>query len=193
MPYNPNIPQPNDIISQSQPQLLGNFQEINTLIAVNHATFGTPNEGKHNIVTLPENAAPTPTLIDEASIYSQLSALTNQTELAWQRENNGPVIEWTSFLGAGTGWTRFPSGILIKWGGASLTGFNQPIVYPVVANTPVFTAAYVTFVTPRVGSASTDLCTTVLGSQTVLGFSVNCFGLNGLGTNVPLSYVTIGR
>ena len=39
MAYNQNIPQPADQLKNSQPQLLANFQEINTILDVNHVGF----------------------------------------------------------------------------------------------------------------------------------------------------------
>ncbi|CAB4127790.1 hypothetical protein UFOVP97_40 [uncultured Caudovirales phage] len=193
MAYTVNIPQANDIISQSQPQLLANFQEINTLIEVNHATFGTPNEGKHNIVTLPVNAAPTPTLINEGSIYSKTSTFTGNTELAWQRQNNGTVIEWTGLLAANAGWTRLPSGILLKWAFPAITGLNQPIVFPTSVNIPVFTNIFQVFTTCQVISGARITSNVIGGTVTTLGFNVDVINTNtGAGLTATVSYLAIG-
>jgi hypothetical protein len=197
MAYNPNIPMANDVISQSQPLIEENFQEINTLIQVNHATFGTPNAGKHNIVTLPVNANPTPTLIGEGSIYSETSALTGNTELAWQRDNGGPVIEWTG-LGAGTnGWTRLPSGILLKWGTVSAALANPvvvlypvPIIFPLA---PVFTNVFTIFVN-TLSAANPSIAVVIPASITNVGFLVNTFLSNtGAFVGSTFNYLAIGK
>lgn len=148
MPYQQLIPRPTDQLNNSQADIQGNFLEIYNWVAVNHGQFDTPFAGKHFEATFPENGAPTNTLIDEANVYSQQSALTGNTELAWQRENNGARIEWTGALPANIGWTRLPSGILLKWGQANSTGTNFTVVFPVAANTPVFTNTFVAFATP---------------------------------------------
>lgn len=190
--YNANIPQPNDILADSQDDILENFQQLNTAWNINHESFNNANQGKHTQITLPENVAPTNTLIDEANIYSQLSILTGVTELAWQRENNGAHIEWTGLKTGSNGWTRLPSGILVKWGGGSATGFNQLITFPVAADTPVFTALFNVIVTARAAGATSDLCNTVAGSFTIVSFNISCFDINGIAAAVPFSYVAIG-
>lgn len=185
--YNPNIPQPNDILSDSQDEILQNFQQINTVFGINHSTFETANQGKHNEVTLPENAAPTNTLINEANIYSRQSAFTGNTELVWQRENNGTRIEWTSFVGANNGWMRLPSGILVKWG-TVLSVFPNPytVVFPVNDSfgnpIPVFqtlvgpptTSPFFVSVSANTASVQVGVCT-IPGTLTNTQFQVNTF------------------
>ena len=51
MPYNANIPQATDILSQSQADLLNNFQAISVWVNIDHVDFGSVDEGKHNKVT----------------------------------------------------------------------------------------------------------------------------------------------
>jgi len=193
--YNPNIPQPNDILADSQDDILENFQQLSTAWNINHIPFNNATQGKHTEVTLPENVAPTNTLIDEANIYSQLSTLTGQTELAWQRENNGARIEWTGLLAASVGWTRLPSGILLKWGSATANGATV-VTYPVAANTPVFTAVYNTLL-QAFSSGTNGADRYILLSPTnytVLGFE--CFGgqmtIPANPQNFIFNYITVG-
>ena len=63
MAYKPNIPQSTDNLSQSQIDMLGNFQQLNTSFLVDHYTFAdlTANNGKHNTVTTPAYVAAPPT------------------------------------------------------------------------------------------------------------------------------------
>lgn len=63
MTYNPNIPLANDDLSDSQGQILANFNKANTSFGVDHYTFAdlTTNNGKHNKVTTPAFVASPPT------------------------------------------------------------------------------------------------------------------------------------
>lgn len=137
MAYNPNIPQPPDIKSVSQPQILNNFIAINDLLAVNHQTFGAPGEGKHTYLQIPEHAAPS-TAVNEAGLYAAVGAASGQTELVFRRENNGASIPFTECLAAATGWTRDASGILYKWGNSSAQGLQTITFNTQVAYTNVF-------------------------------------------------------
>lgn len=86
MTYNPSIPQSSDLISQSQPQLLTNFSQLNTAFAVDHTAFSViSNQGMHKQVTLqaplgsnPNQASPI------ASIYSKASSGTSTSDLFYQ-------------------------------------------------------------------------------------------------------------
>lgn len=55
MPFLPNIPQPGDELADSQVDLLGNNQQLDTTFGIDHYTFSnlTTNNGKHNLVTTP--------------------------------------------------------------------------------------------------------------------------------------------
>lgn len=54
MAYLPNIPQSTDIIASSQPDILGNFQYIQTTMQVDHTWNSNPiTDGTHTKVSLP--------------------------------------------------------------------------------------------------------------------------------------------
>lgn len=55
MVFKSNIPQPTDILDQSQKDLLGNMQQLDASFGVDHYPFTdvSPNLGKHNKVTTP--------------------------------------------------------------------------------------------------------------------------------------------
>lgn len=190
MPYQQNIPRPTDQLNNSQGDIQGNFLEIYNWVAINHEQFDTANAGKHTQVTLPINPAPTPTAIGEANIYSRTSTLTTNTELTWQRDSNGAVIEWTGLLANQNGWTRLPSGILMKWGFANSTGTGFTLNYPVAATIPVFVGfPYIVQVTPYSGSA-TGITVTV---NNAAFFTVNTFQTNlATPSASPFYYLAIG-
>lgn len=150
MAYNPAIPQPTDQISVSQTDILNNFMAIQTLIDVNHVDFANVNQGKHFFVEFPIQAIAPVTAAAEVGLYSQTSAFTLQPELVFSKQSGTGVYEFTSSgqLVNG-GWARLPSGILYKWGtGGPGAAGAYVITFPVNASTPVFTAVYVSFVTP---------------------------------------------
>jgi hypothetical protein len=53
--YKPNIPQPNDNLSVSQNDILGNFQQLDTSFGIDHYKYSdaTTNNGFHNQATMP--------------------------------------------------------------------------------------------------------------------------------------------
>lgn len=138
MAYNNAIPGANDLLSQSQSDIQTNFAEIQTLVGINHINFGAANQGKHLYLQLPEHAAPA-TAIDEAGLYANVGTTSTVTELFFRRENNGATIAFTEATLATTGWTRLPSGLLMKWGQTNLatnTGATLNFVGPVFGSVP---------------------------------------------------------
>jgi hypothetical protein len=122
MAYNPNIPQGTDTPANSQPQILANFQGINTLINVNHVEFDDPDQGKHKWVSLPQQSTSPVTLATEVALYGLQDAQTTVEELTFRRPSNGAVIPMTAFSAGTSGWTMLPSGILLKWQTVTVTG-----------------------------------------------------------------------
>lgn len=121
MPYNANIPQATDAISDSQTDLLNNFQSINTFVNVNHVAFDDPNQGKHKFLQMPQQGAAPATAIGETALVTLASAFTTTQgagapTLVYRNENNGVATEMTSGLLASPGWAFLPCGLLIKWG-----------------------------------------------------------------------------
>jgi hypothetical protein len=115
MPYSNAIPQPTDTPSTSQPQLLANFQAIQTAFEINHVAFNTGDEGKHKWVSLPQQTAAPATAASEIALYGINSAETSVTELAFRRPSSGTEVLCTERDGTTTGWSMLPSGLLIKW------------------------------------------------------------------------------
>jgi hypothetical protein len=147
MAYTPNTPLATDSFSSTQGPINANFQGIKTLVEIDHEAFDTADQGKHKQVTLPESAASPTTLADELGLFSRLSTLSAQSELAFRREGNGDVIEFTSALEANDGWTRLPSGILLKWGTGTGKG-EVEITYPTAATIPIFAQVFSIQLTP---------------------------------------------
>lgn len=141
MPYRNAIPQPNDSFDQSQRSLLENFQQIADIFNVDHSGFGGGAvEGMHSKTSFNQvNALPTFN-IGEIGLSAVTPvgplAQTGQTELVLTK-SDGTNVLLTGSGQAQTGWAFLPSGILLKWGQASVTGRGN-ITFPVANNIPVF-------------------------------------------------------
>jgi len=150
MAYSNTIPAAGDLLSQSQADILGNFAAIQTLIEVNHATFADADEGKHKHVSFPEQGADVTVAANEKAIYAKQSALSGVAELFIRNESDGTVTEFTSSTQNANGWTRLPSGILIKWGTSSVAANTSANVN--FDSTIAFAAVYNVLVTRKGGS-----------------------------------------
>lgn len=202
MSYQANIPQPTNRLKDSQQDILDNFMAIKQLVDVNHATFGSATEGKHSFVEFP-TATPTKNTLatPEVALYSKNGAQSGVPELYFQRNNLAADMGYaiTESLQATNGWTRLPSGILIKWGTAAIAQRNSliTIIYPVAGNIPVFTSVFMvqasqTFAAgPSLGQLNTAVST---GNFTTVDFQVfaRAIGLPSAGPVVTLTYVAIG-
>ena len=191
MAYNSNIPQANNQLSVSQGDLLLNFQAISTYINVNHVDFNGADQGKHKFIQLPAQSAAPATLATEMALYTK--NVTGVPQLFLRRSNNGTEINLTTSGAATNGWTRLPSGILLKWGTIATTTFNllETIAFPVAASIPVFSAIYSCQVT--VAAAQTDNQVVIMmGLFTVTDVNVFARKLIGGGGVTPFTFFAIG-
>ena len=166
MPYNGNIPQATDQISQSQSQILDNFTAIQTVVAVNHVTFDDPsgNQGKHKWVSFPVQASAPAFAAGEEGLYSL--AYNNNTntknELFVHKQTSSgtqdipctaSIISQNAAVGANTnGWSYLPSGILMHWETAS--GISGLQTVTVDATYPAFNAIFTVILSPYSSSTS---------------------------------------
>jgi hypothetical protein len=130
MSWNANIPQPGDLLSQSQSDLLNNFMALQTLIDINHVDFASGDQGKHKWVTFPVQGAIPPAgsgfLAGEIGLYNANYSVSTKNELFINKTNQLTVVQvpaTASILSAnsapaalGAGYTYLPSGILLRWG-----------------------------------------------------------------------------
>lgn len=119
MTYNPNIPQANDLISQSQAQIQTNFSQADTIFDTNHYTFDNStvaNRGKHRFSSYVEQGADPVTAANEIAIYSK--DLAGVSQLYMRRESAGTVIQMSvgNPVVGNPGSTFLPGGIIMKWG-----------------------------------------------------------------------------
>ncbi len=133
--YTRNIPQPGDDPSQSQNQLLENFQVLNDAFLVNHGPYNGPNEGKNNQVTFPAGplvGQPFTYQPGELGLQNRTSLPTNRPDM-WMSRGNTTGFPITGYMSGGTsvnnGWTYLPSGVLIAWGQATIPAGVLTVTY----------------------------------------------------------------
>ncbi len=153
MVYNPNIPQANDLISNSQSQILANFSAIDSSLlgfARDHYSLtDATNGGAHKQVFFPAAASPVPTTTGtQCAIYSGL--VSGSYELFFKNANGSTQVTagtdafWKSGSGNGivtesvaqNGFMNLPNGIQFRWGRA--TGLSDGSS---VSFTPAFTTS----------------------------------------------------
>lgn len=139
-----NVPLAGQTLGVTRNPINQNFNVIDTAFSINHVDYNAPDQGKHKFLSMPVQGAAPATTATELGIFTQTSALTGVPEWAFRRANNGAVIEFTSSTQANNGWTRLPSGILLKWGqiGGNAAILNQQFVINLNGIGPAFTAVY---------------------------------------------------
>lgn len=120
MTYNAAIPQSTDLISNSQPQILANFSQLNTQYLADHDGFNTGSgngSGMHDQVTfLANQAAPSLTRNGVAGV-SGLYANTDGSNSQLFFQNAAGSLQVTGkSQSAQTGYTMLPGGFLLQWG-----------------------------------------------------------------------------
>jgi hypothetical protein len=125
MPWNPNIPQANDKLSNSQLQLLNNFQAIDTGFSFNHVNLNLADAGKHNLLTMPQQTFPQSVTGSDLLFYVGLEPVTALSQLYLKRSTdagNGIPLTAGNTDNATFGWAYLPFGAIIKWGVFSFSG-----------------------------------------------------------------------
>lgn len=186
MPYNNNIPQPTDLLSTSQPQLLTNFASIQTAFSVNHIPIddGSGDQGKHRFVNMPVQVGTPATALTEGTLYTRNSAATGRLE-CWFVRGSGGDVPFTEGQSIANGWSRLPSGIILKWGSVVGGPGNVNITY----NTQQpFTSVFQMLISKQ---------TNTPGVRTAGDFQIISFGLttavvNGDGAGGICRYLVIG-
>lgn len=112
-------------LKDSQPLIRQNFLDNNTLISVNHVTFGNADAGKHKFITFPDETGAVPAFnATELGLFNQNAAPTNVQDLWFTRGVSAP-FPMTGFNRSGTqGWTYIPSGLLMIWGNFNIVNGN---------------------------------------------------------------------
>lgn len=206
MAYVANTPNGANLISSTQPIILGNFQQLPVDFGADHYTFGqtyplaapynvagTGDDGKHKQLTLVRASADvTNGGANELALYNKTATAPAAQEIFFRRETSGTVIQMTAGtpVSAVKGATFLPGGLLMKWGEAAVlsqAGVQGPVAFDA---TNAFSAApYSISLTLVATSPGTDMRFSVSGApnaMTATGFHLFS---NNAGT---IKYVAIG-
>ncbi len=131
--YNPNIPQPNNVLSISQSQLLANFGQLNTQFSVDHSPFWTGSSngtGHHNQVTFDQAASVPSPSGTQPVVYPAIPATYTTQELMFANATTTEQLT-NSTLVAANGEGFVPGGLQIRSGSGSFTAgvASLPIAY----------------------------------------------------------------
>lgn len=195
-----NVPLSGQTLNVTRVPINQNFSVIDTAFQVDHVDYNLAGQGQHNKVSFPtQNPVPAPQA-GICQLYSQVSAITNQPELVFthQAGSTAPleaqIVEFTSAGWASTGWTRLPSGILLKWNtGISIAGTNSVTVNVDVADpsSPAYASIYTAFTTLEslsIGETQTVTIVSIAGSEIEFGIYGPALPSGGS----TLSYLVIG-
>jgi len=194
-----NVPLAGQTLSTTRVPINQNFSVIDTAFTVDHVDYNIAGQGQHNKVSFPiQNPVPAPQA-GIVQLYSQLSSITNQPELVFthQQGSTAPVaariVEFTSAGWANPGWTRLPSGIMMKWhrgvgfvGSTAIVNLNTD-----VPGSPNFTTVFSVTCTTENPNANYN---NNIGIKTIVGTTVTFsqFGIANPGSSVTISYLAIG-
>ncbi len=201
MAYNYNIPQSNDSLSVSQPQILGNFQALGVIGGNGQAASASLNltSGFNFVYLSPQ--VPTPAIpAGNVGLYSATNAATGVNELYVNKTITGPTVKqipMTAYVlggtNAGNGWTYLPSGLLMAWG-RSTTGGSTSVTLTYnteLTNFPGFnTANAFPQLTRITGAGATENFVALTGyNQTTFTVSSS---LATTGTGIQFCWFVIG-
>jgi hypothetical protein len=135
-----NVPLAGQSLGVTRVPINQNFATIDAIFSIDHVPYNTVGAGKHNKVTFPLQAADPVVAATDFAIYSKANAL-GVPQLYMNYSGVGPY-PWTDSLTNTNGWTRLPSGILLKWGQGNNANGLTNLVFPVGLNIPAFTSIF---------------------------------------------------
>src|SRR5690606_9053468 len=195
-----NTPLAGQSLSVTRVPINQNFATIDTAFNVDHVDYNTAAQGQHNKVSFPTQSSIPAPQAGIVQLYSQLSAITNQPELVFthQAGSTAPtaaqIVEFTSAGWANPGWTRLPSGILLKWH----SGINMATLPSITINlnadvpgSPNFTNVFAVFPASVAVAANYN---NVIGIQQIVGTTVTFaqFGTLNPPAGFTIAYLAIG-
>jgi hypothetical protein len=176
MVYNPNIPQANDELADSQADLLNNFQALNNEFSVNHLPLTTVSAqaGYHTKVFFSAPLGSDPNLASpESSLYVKTVDMASQ--LFFQNGGAGTNVEQITGLTVQTQANTGTAGGTIYWvdtpWGLRLLFGTTNVLSASVAKTVLYPAAFSTVYT-AVTSANDSNGTSVAWTTTTVALSL---------------------
>lgn len=87
--YTRQIPLSGDSLGGTRDRIRTNFQQIDTVMAVNHVAFNSSGEGKHKFVQTPDQTADVASGVNEPVLYAKLTS--NAGVLQYSRGGSSAV------------------------------------------------------------------------------------------------------
>ncbi len=183
MAYNADIPQASDDPSQSQGQILANFQALNTFLSVNHVDINDPTQGIHKFLQLPEQGSAPTTAANTGGVYTKEVA--GATQLFFRNESNGSERQMTGAFSTGVTNGQFviPGGLTVKWGRRDGLNDNSVITF----SSPFISSLYNISLTLVRNDTNSRFIYYKDGSGTV-----NSFGVRTNASNTSVFFIAIG-
>lgn len=188
-----NVPVTAQSLGASRDLINQNFSVIDTGFSVNHIQFndGSGNQGMHAFLQMPSAVPVIATAVNQIGLYCNTGPISGNPELFFQRPgqaaNTGYTI--TERTASSPGWTRLPSGILLKWGTQAFTGTPSATVN-INAVGPNFGTVLNIQITPFNGAPYNQII--AVTAQTLINFTAS----SGNGSNIPnttsIYYFVIG-
>ena len=159
--YTPNIPAASDRPSQSQAQILSNFQTLNSTYGVDHYDFttATTNQGKHQKVTLPAQAADPTTIANELALYAK--NVGGDLGLYVREASNGQISQLFSSISS----TIAAPNFVVLLNGLKLVGTTATV--PAYSPPGNFTVTYTASFTTCFGVLFSDVQTSGLAAVNI--------------------------
>lgn len=195
MTYNPAIPNAGDTLALSQPQILTNFQQANTIFAADHVGFTdvtVANRGKHKWTKFVLQVADPALAGTDCALYTfNVGATPN---LFWRRPGGGAgfsIVGRSTPLIAPIGYTILPGNLLLQWGiqAGVPAGAGPAINFPV----PFSVAPYSIICTLLQPSATTGRTIDVLSGSVLAGSFRTTINPNTSGGAHEIYWMAIGQ
>lgn len=142
--FTSDTPQSPNPMNGTQPIILENFRAINEYVNVNHVTFNQSDAGKHNFLSMQNQATDPTTTSTEIAMFTQVTGSPNPSEIFIQYPTGGSTIlssveisnQTVPVAGTGTsggntseGYCSFPSGIVFRWGNTTVKNTGSTLTY----------------------------------------------------------------
>lgn len=205
--YTSATPNATDPMNVTAPLIQANFQAINELISVNHVPFNTANtSGNHNQLSMQFQTDDPGTAVTDLAVYVKATGSPNAAEIFYQYPNNGTVHQLTpsnaaggggtSATTSGTGWCQFPSGIIMRWGVATINAaVSNGVIFTLPTGTgiPVYqqSIGYVQATLLQSTSSNTNFNNIVTSNAYGLT-KIGIFTTNASPSTYMVNYLTIG-
>lgn len=176
--FSTNVPQANQKISATQQSILNNFQAINELVDVNHASFSDPVYfGTHRVTNFVLQDSDPSTAADQMTLYAKtVTGSVNPCEIFYRYPSDGTIVQLTGLGSTGSAVTNGYSYLgtnIMQWGLA--TGITASGDNTISFNTPYTSVVYFAQFTPA-GSYTISVPGAYVSATSLTDFTLTTTG-----------------